>query len=153
TPMLCSLFLKQGKAHRDGRLYSLVLRFYEWTLGWVLRRRVAVLVTFALVLAGTYRLYMVIPKGFIPDQDNDQMYVNTEAAQGTSFQEMVALTQKVSDIMRRDPNIESFQASAGASTGGPGPSSMNTGRMWVQLVPRAKRTLSAAQVIEELRPK
>ena len=81
------------------------------------------------------------------------MYVSTEAAQGTSFQEMAALTQRVSDIIRSDPNIESFQASAGGGQGGPGPSSGNQGRMYVQLVPRAQRKLSSAQVIEQLRPK
>jgi HAE1 family hydrophobic/amphiphilic exporter-1 len=153
TPMLCSLFLKPGKVHKDGRLYALVLRFYDWSLRWVLRHRLVICFVFLVVLAGTYHLYSVIPKGFIPDQDNDQMYLNTEAAQGTSFDEMVQLTQRVSDIVRRDPNIESFQASAGGSAGGPGSNSANTGRMWVQLVPRAKRALSAAQVIEELRPK
>src|SRR5262249_26715651 len=148
-----SLFLKPGKVHKEGRLYALVLRFYDWSLRWVLRHRLVVCFVFFVVLGATYHLYTVIPKGFIPDQDNDQMYLNTEAAQGTSFQEMVELTQRVSDIVRRDPNVESFQASAGGSGGGPGPSSANTGRMWVQLVPRAKRTLSAAQVIEQLRPK
>src|SRR5262249_36515764 len=152
TPMLCSLFLKQGKAHRDGRVYALMLRFYDWSLSWVLRHRLVVSFTFLLVLAGTYHLYVVIPKGFIPDQDNDQMYVNTEAAQGTSFKEMVALTQRVSDIIRSDPNVESFQAGAGGS-GGPGSSSANTGRMFVQLIPRAKRKLTSAQVVEQLRPK
>ena len=153
TPTLCSLFLKPGKVHKDGRLYALVLRFYDWTLRWVLRHRLVVCFVFFVVLGGTYHLYSVIPKGFIPDQDNDQMYLNTEAAQGTSFDEMVRLTQRVSDIVRRDPNIESFQASAGGSAGGPGSNSANTGRMWVQLVPRAKRTLTASQVIEQLRPK
>jgi hypothetical protein len=63
------------------------------------------------------------------DQDNDQLYVNTEAAQDTSFQEIVELTQRVADIVRSDPDIESFQASAGGGSGRPGPSSANTGRM------------------------
>jgi hydrophobic/amphiphilic exporter-1 (mainly G- bacteria), HAE1 family len=127
TPMLCGLFLKPRKAHNDGRLYTLVLRFYDWTLLWVLRHRMVMSVIFLVVLAGTYHLYTVIPKGFIPDQDNDQMYVSTEAAQGTSFKEMVELTQRVSDILRRDPNVESFQAGAGGASG-PGPNSANTGR-------------------------
>jgi HAE1 family hydrophobic/amphiphilic exporter-1 len=153
TPMLCSLFLKAGKEHRDGRLYSLLLRFYDWTLCWVLRHRMVVLALFVVVLAGTYHLYSIVPKGFIPDQDNDQIYVNTEAAQGTSFQEMAALTQRVSNIISHDPNIESFQAGAGGGAGGPGPSSANTGRMFVQLIPRAQRSLSSAQVVEQLRPK
>src|SRR5947207_7180784 len=152
TPMLCSLFLKPGKAHRDGKVYAVMLRFYDWSLSWVLRHRLVVMFTFLLVLAGTYHLYVVIPKGFIPDQDNDQMYVNTEAAQGTSFQEMAALTQRISDILRRDPNVESFQAGAGGGSSGPGANSANTGRMFVQLIPRAQRKLTSAQVVEPLRP-
>src|SRR5438034_7221941 len=130
-----------------------MLRFYDWSLSWVLRHRLVVMFTFLLVLAGTYHLYVVNPKGCIPDQDNDQMYVNTEAAQGTAFQEMASLTQRVSEILRRDPNVETFQASAGGGSSGPGFGSSNTGRMFVQLKPRAERALSAAQVIEELRPK
>jgi len=153
TPMLCSLFLKPGKAHRDGHFYTLLLRFYEWSLLWVLRHRMVMSFIFLVVLAGSYHLYVVVPKGFIPDQDNDQMYVNTEAAQGTSFKEMVALTQRVSDILRRDPNVESFQAGAGGGSSGPGANSANTGRMFVQLIPRAQRKLTSAQVLEQLRPK
>src|SRR5947207_6435527 len=152
TPMLCSLFLKPGKAHRDGHFYTLLLRFYEWSLLWVLRHRMVMSFIFLVVLAGSYHLYVVVPKGFIPDQDNDQMYVNTEAAQGTSFKEMVALTQRVSDILRRDPNVESFQAGAGGGSSGPGANSANTGRMFVQLIPRAQRKLTSAQVVEPLRP-
>src|SRR5262249_30388232 len=68
------------------------------------------------------------------------------------FKEMVDLTQRVSDILRRDPNVESFQAGAGGASG-PGPNSANTGRMFVQLIPRAKRKLTSAQVVEQLRPK
>src|SRR5262249_49415143 len=58
TPMLCSLLLKQQKAHRDGRLYALVLRIYEASLGWVLRHRMVVSFAFLAVLAGTYHLYV-----------------------------------------------------------------------------------------------
>src|SRR4029078_8061513 len=54
TPMLCSLFLKPGKAHKDGKLYALVLRFYDWSLTWVLHHRPVVLVIFVAVLGGTY---------------------------------------------------------------------------------------------------
>src|SRR6185369_2748453 len=65
TPMLCSLLLKQGKAHQDGRLYALVLRLYELSLSWVLRHRMVVSFLFLAVLAGTYHFYAVISKGFI----------------------------------------------------------------------------------------
>src|SRR5262249_54058266 len=153
TPMLCSLFLHAPKHHKEGRIFALTLRFYNWSLRWVLRHRLVVAFIFLAVLAGTWRLYDVIPKGFIPDQDNDSMYVNTEAAQGTSFQEMAALTQRVSEIMRNDPNIEAFSSGVGGgSMMGPS-SAANQGRMHVQLVPRSKRKLTATQVVEQLRPK
>src|SRR5205814_871283 len=76
-----------------------------------------------------------------------------EAAQGTSFKEMSELTQRVAGIISKDPNVEAFQASAGGGSGGPGGGSANTGRMYVQLVPRLNRKLTSAQVIEQLRPK
>src|SRR5260221_4705231 len=137
TPMLCSLFLKPPKQHKDGRLYGWVLGLYDGSLRWVLRHRPVMSFIFVAVLGGSYYLYARVPKGFIPDQDNDSMYVNTEAAQGTSFQEMAVLTQKVSDIMRRDPNIDAFSSGVGGgSMMGPS-SSSNQGRMHVQLVPRA----------------
>src|SRR5207247_788308 len=153
TPMLCSLFLKPPKQHKDGRLYAFVLHLYDGSLRWVLGHRPVMSFIFLVVLGGTYYLYDRVPKGFIPDQDNDSMYVNTEAAQGTSFQEMAVLTQRVSDIIRQDPNIEAFSSGVGGSSMMGGPGGANQGRMHVQLVPRAKRKLSATQVIEQLRPK
>jgi HAE1 family hydrophobic/amphiphilic exporter-1 len=80
------------------------------------------------------------------------MYVNTEAAQGTSFQEMTALQLRVNDIVRQDPNVESFQSAVGGFSMR-GPSGINQATTYVQLIPRAKRKLTSAQVIEELRPK
>src|SRR5213083_1966790 len=74
TPMLCSLFLKPGKTHKDGRIYALVLRFYDWSLRWVLLHRPVMSFIFLVVLGATYYLYNRVPKGFIPDQDNDSMY-------------------------------------------------------------------------------
>jgi HAE1 family hydrophobic/amphiphilic exporter-1 len=107
-------------------------------------------VVFIAVLVSTAYMYVNVPKGFIPDQDNDQLFVNTEAAQGTSFAQMSLLQQRVADVLRRDPNVDSFMSSTG---GGFGSSGANSGRMFVQLKPRAERTMTAAQVLEKLRPK
>src|SRR4029077_13832366 len=151
TPMLCSKFLRRQTEHKYGRLYVWSLHLYDLTLRWVLRHRPVMAATFFVVLGITGYLYVIIPKGFIPDQDNDQMYVNTEAAQGTSFKEMVALTQRLSDILSKEPTLETFQSSVGGSFGGSGAG--NTGRLFVQLLPRTRRPVSAAQVIARLRPK
>jgi hydrophobe/amphiphile efflux-1 (HAE1) family protein len=152
TPMLCSKFLRRQTDHKYGRLYVWSLHIYDLTLRWVLRHRPVMAVTFFAVLGITGYLYVIIPKGFIPDQDNDQMYVNTEAAQGTSFREMVSLTQRLSAIVSKEPTLETFQSSVGGSSFG-GSGAGNTGRLFVQLLPRNKRPLSAAQVIARLRPK
>jgi hydrophobic/amphiphilic exporter-1 (mainly G- bacteria), HAE1 family len=151
TPMLCSKFLRRQKEHKEGRLFRWSFRIYDLSLRWVLRHRPVMAVVFFAVLGATSYFYVIVPKGFIPDQDNDQMYVNTEAAQGTSYDEMVRLTQRVNEALYRDPAVESFQSSVGGNSFGGGAG--NTGRMFVQLLPRSKRPVSAAQVIERLRPK
>ena len=65
---------------------------------------------FFAVLAATAWLFVKVPKGFIPEQDTDQMYVNMEAAQGTSYYQMVRLERTVAEILRRDPNVDTFHA-------------------------------------------
>src|SRR5262245_46289572 len=152
-PMICSLFLKAPEKHKDGVTYTFVLRLYDRSLRWVLRHRLVMASIFLAVLGGSYYLYLLVPKGFIPDQDNDQIYVNTEAAQGTSFEEMTRLTQRVADILYRDPNIEAFTTGVGGGSMMGGSSGANQGRMHVQLKPRSQRTLTSAQVVQELRPK
>ena len=152
TPMLCSRFLRQTKKRKQGRLFHLLFRGYERSLRWVLLHRPIMAGVFVLVLAATGYLYVKVPKGFIPDQDIDQMYVSTEAAQGTSYQEMAVLQKRVCDVLRADPNIETFNSSVGGMSMS-NANGMNTGRMYIQLVPRRKRKLTSAQVVEGLRPK
>jgi HAE1 family hydrophobic/amphiphilic exporter-1 len=153
TPMLCSRFLRRPPGgHTDGWLFTQVLRGYRWSLRWVLRHRPVMAGVFVIVLAATSWLYVKVPKGFIPDQDTDQMYVSTEAAQGTSFQEMIALQLKVNEILRQDPNIETFNNSIGGLSYS-GLNGANQTRSIIQLVPRARRALTSAQVAEALRPK
>jgi HAE1 family hydrophobic/amphiphilic exporter-1 len=150
--MLCSRFLRRSDERRQGRLFRLLFRIYEWSLRWVLQHRPVMAGVFVIILALTGYFYVKVPKGFIPDQDIDQMFVQTEAAQGTSFQEMAELQRKVCDVLRADPNIETFNSSVGGMSMS-GANTLNTGRMYMQLVPRTKRKLTSAQVVEELRPK
>ena len=157
TPMLCSRFLRSHKGEKRGVFYRVTegffqktLNSYGWSLRWVLRHRPVMGVVFLVVLGATAYLYVKIPKGFIPDPDNDQLMVSTEAAQGTSFQEMSIQQQKIAEILRRDPNVDSFMSSTGGMFGSGGG---NSGRMFIQLKPRRMRTLTAAEVLEKLRPK
>jgi hydrophobe/amphiphile efflux-1 (HAE1) family protein len=151
TPMLCSRFLRRPKQRREGRLFRLVFGAYEWSLRWVLRHRPVMACVFFAGLAASAYLYVKVPKGFIPDQDIDQFFVSTEAAQGTSFQEMVALQTLVNEVLRRDPDIEAFNSSIGG-TSFSGLNGSNQGRMYIQLKPRAQREFSSAQIVERLRP-
>ncbi len=153
TPMLCSRFLRRTEERKQGRLFRLLFRcMYERSLRWVLLHRPIMAGVFVVILLATGYLYVKVPKGFIPDQDIDQLFVSTEAAQGTSYQEMVDLQRRVGEIIRNDPNIEGFNSSIGG-TSLSGANALNTGRMYMQLLPRAKRPLSSAEIVEELRPK
>src|SRR5476651_1131669 len=94
TPMLCSRFLKvvhtkKGFAGLMDRAFERLLGGYEWSLGVVLRHRLAMLVLFVVVLFGTVRMFGIVPKGFIPETDNDNINIQLRAAQGTSFYKMV----------------------------------------------------------------
>ena len=159
TPMLCSRFLRTAHEQRRSWFYRITEKFfdgmlhaYDRSLQVVLRHRFATLVFSLLVLAATAYLFIKIPKGFIPDQDTDQLAVTTEAAQGTSYYEMVGYQKQVADVIAQDPNVESLVSSVGgtaASTlGGP-----NFGQLVVHLKPRSQRRLLVNGVIDELRPK
>jgi len=157
TPMLCSRFLRV-KHTKHGILYRMTEAMFEWmlhvydvTLRVVLRYRPVTMLVFVAVLAGTVYLFEKIPKGFIPDQDTDQLSVVTEAAQGTSFYRMAEYQKDVADIVRRNPDVEAFTSSVGGAAsstlGGP-----NFGQLVVRLKPRAQRTKLVGEIITDLRP-
>ncbi|MBI1786714.1 MAG: efflux RND transporter permease subunit [Acidobacteria bacterium] len=159
TPMLCSRFLRSSREQKHSWFYRITERFfegmlkvYELTLKWVLRRRAATLAFSVAILIATGYMFVKIPKGFIPDQDTDQVFAVTEAAQGTSFYQMVKYQNEIAEIFRQDANIESLVSSVGgasASTlGGP-----NYGQLVVHLKPRSERKILVDDVIEGLRPK
>jgi hydrophobic/amphiphilic exporter-1 (mainly G- bacteria), HAE1 family len=159
TPMLCSRFLKPLHAGQHSAFYRVterwfdsLLHFYDVTLQWVLRYRPLTMGVSVLVLIGTIYLFAIIPKGFIPDQDTDQIAVFTEASQGTSFQQMSEYQRRIAETIHDDPDVESLVSTVGgtqASTlGGP-----NFGQMVVHLKPRAQRKQLVNDIIARLRPK
>src|SRR5262249_33673947 len=100
TPMLCSRFLrvvpsKKGFAGLMDRAFDALLHGYEKSLRVVLRYRLAMLIVFFVVLGATLQMFKIVPTGFIPDEDRDSMFVNLQAAQGTSFYDMAKWTQQV----------------------------------------------------------
>jgi HAE1 family hydrophobic/amphiphilic exporter-1 len=158
TPMLCSLFLKKPTKHGDASKFGKVteqgfdslLRGYDNALKVVLKHRAATMATFVVVLIMTGVLFVLVPKGFIPEQDTDQIAVVTEAAQGTSYDKLVEYQDQVSNILRKDPNVEGLVStiggSAAATLGGP-----NLGQIVVHLKPRGERKELATQIIARLR--
>jgi HAE1 family hydrophobic/amphiphilic exporter-1 len=158
TPMLCSRFLRAAHEESRGWFYRVterffqgMLRVYDHTLQSVLRHRPAMMVSFVLVAGATTYMFFTIPKGFIPDQDTDQLTVITEAQQGTSYYQMVEFEQKIAETVSQDPNVDSLMASVGGTTasnlGGP-----NYGQLVIHLKPRTQRQLGVNDIIKELRP-
>jgi HAE1 family hydrophobic/amphiphilic exporter-1 len=157
TPMLCSKFLRPRATERHGRLYATSERFFEgmfqayrWSLRFVLNHRLATILISILILVITLFLVMTFSFGFLPSQDIGQIFGFTEAAQGISFESMKQHQLAVAEIVRQDPNVDSFSSTAGA--GGPSPTG-NVGRIFITLKPRSRRRLNADEVIQELRPK
>jgi HAE1 family hydrophobic/amphiphilic exporter-1 len=158
TPMLCSRFLRSPEEQKRSwfyrtteRFFEALLRVYDYTLQIVLRHRAVTMAASLLVLAGTVAMFVKIPKGFIPDQDTDQVYAVTEAAQGTSYYQMVDYQKRVAEVFRTNPDVQALMSTVGgtsASTlGGP-----NYGELVVHLKPRSQRKLLVNDIIADLRP-
>jgi HAE1 family hydrophobic/amphiphilic exporter-1 len=160
TPMLCSRFLKPPAHDRKPsrflvwteHAFDRMLAFYDRTLQGAMRHRGATVAAAGLVLVGTAWLFVIVPKGFIPDQDTDQIAVTTEAAQGTSFDNLVRYQRMVSNIIAQDPDVLKLVSTIGGSAantlGGP-----NLGQIVVSLKPRSERSELVGEIIERLRPK
>ncbi len=161
TPMLCSRFLKtaHGKAH--GRLYNFTERIfdgslwaYDVSLQFALRHRAVTMALSFLFVAGAAYLFVIVPKGFLPTEDQGRFNVSVEAIQGIGFDEMVRHQQEVAAILAQDPDIAGYSSSTGEGGGGRGgASSSNQGRISVDLKPRTQRTRSVDQIMAGLRPK
>src|SRR6476646_1356574 len=159
TPMLCSRFLKSHHGERHGHLYNAIewmfkmwLNVYDKTLTLALN---CSFVTFAVsiaLLVGTVYLFMQVPKGFLPSEDQGRFNVSTEAIQGIAFDDMIRHQMEVSQIIAKDPNVSGYTSNIGQGPGGSG-GGINTGRVGVDLKPRDQRSLSVDQVIASLRPK
>ena len=157
TPMLCSRLLKPhdpDKKHNaiyrgTEQAFQFLLRTYTWTLRGVLRYRAAMLVVFFVVIGLTLYLFKVVPKGFIPEADMDQIQLSLQAQQGTSFYKMVDYQKQVADVIRHNPNIDYIMSSVGGGFGG---SSGNSANFNILLKPADERKDSVAQIVNRMRP-
>jgi multidrug efflux pump len=154
TPMMCAHLLKPAQSGPRGRLFNWSERGFAWVLGryeialaWALRHRpLTILVLFATICINVW-LYVIVPKGFFPQQDTGRLIGSIQADQGISFQAMTGKLSDFIDIVREDPavvNVVGF-------SGGGGFGGRNTGSMFVTLKPLAERKLSADKVVARLR--
>ncbi len=157
TPMLCSRFVRAEHGRAHGALYrffersfDLLQEAYAASLRWSLAHRPLIFLVFLGSLAGTVYFFREIPKDFLPSEDTNQITAFTEGSEGISFADMVRHQRAVAEIIREDPNVATIMSSVGS--GGPRATS-NMGSIFIHLVPRGQRSLSADEVIQELRPK
>ena len=155
TPMMCARLLRPEREEDHGRFYRAteglfqgLLHAYEHGLRWVLQHQPFVLAVFGATFVATIWLYIVVPKGLLPQQDTGLIIGVTDAAQSTSFLAMVERQRRVAEIARRDPDVVSVASFVGTGTVNP---TMNTGRLYISLKPRDQRATSADGVIARLR--
>ena len=163
TPMLASRFLRYvpGHQHRPisehwwkitswtERILNRSVKVYARLLRLSLDHRRIVGVLFFVILGLTAWLYWFVPKGFLPSEDRDQIFLTTEAAEGVSFTAMAKLQKEVNEVLHAHPAVQEFVSSIGSFSGGAG----NVGRGVIRLKPKKERTQDAAQVIQDLRRK
>ena len=152
TPMMCARLLKK-RNDNPGRLaawseavFAWVLRAYERTLGWSLRHPLLVMLVLGATIALNVYLYIIVPKGFFPQQDTGRMVGSIQADQASSFQAVRVKLAQFIDIVQSDPAVASV-------TGFTGGGQRNGGFMFISLKPLKERGVSADQVIARLRPK
>ncbi len=155
TPMMCARLLKPEAQEKHGRFYHLSEKYfnrlldgYDRSLQWVLRHQFLTFVISIITLVATVWLYIIIPKGLLPQQDTGMILGFTDAAQSISFKNMAKKQRVLSEIVARDPDIDRVASFVGAGTVNP---TMNSGRLYIMLKPRDERKSGAPQIIDRLR--
>ena len=154
TPTMASRFSTASKGVHQGRLstltergFEVLLKGYERGLDLVLKFRFVTLLVFLTTLALSVYLFVIIPKGFFPQQDTGLITGISEAAQGISFADMMRHQEALGEIVLKDPAVEHVAMSIGGAG-----NALNTGRMFITLKPRDQRTANADQITARLGP-
>jgi multidrug efflux pump subunit AcrB len=157
TPMMCSRFLhhdtsKHGLAYRAiESFFTGLIAFYRRTLDVALRFHFITLLVFLGTVSLSVYLYIIVPKGFFPPQDNGVVLGLTEAAQDISFKEMMSVQQQLADVIAQDPDTAAYVSSMGGGFGG---QPNNVGRLFIAMKPLDQRVGGTLQdYINRLRPK
>jgi HAE1 family hydrophobic/amphiphilic exporter-1 len=156
VPMLCSRFLRHHEPQEENALgrgfergFDALQRGYARSLDWALRNRAVVLGVAALSFVLSAVLFVQIPKGFFPEEDIGQIFVNTEASEDISFEAMKKAQERVAQVFRDDPavlSVSSFMGSGGNAA------TVNNGRLFINLKPRGERP-PMQKVVDGLRKK
>ncbi len=154
TPTMCARLLKDQDEHgwlyrKTERIFQFIIGTYERMLRWVLRHSAIVLAIAIAMLALNVYLFVIVPKGFFPQQDTGRLNGNFIGDQSISFQSMQDKITRLSAIAQKDPDVDTIQA----FSGGGGGTTLNTGRCFLTLRPWGKRKATADEVIARLRPK
>ena len=155
TPMMCARLLQPEDKTRHNRwfdaserVFSAMLHAYERGLIWVLRHQFFVLSIAVLTLVATVVLYVIVPKGLLPQQDTGMILGITDASQTISFRSMVQRQRAISEIVAKDPDVAYVASFVG---GGTVNATMNTGRLYIGLKSRDNRGAAATEIIDRLR--
>ncbi len=153
TPMMCAYLLPDRRGGGHGRLYRAgervfdgMLALYDRTLRRALQWPALVMLSLAATLGFAVYLFVIVPKGFIPQQDNGLMIGGIQADQSISFQSMQQKLTQFVDIIQQDPAV----ASVNGFTGG---GQTNSGFVFIVLKPLSERKIAAPQIMARLRPK
>lgn len=149
TPMMCARLLRGGEKEQQDDWLSRTIDHYANGLRWVLQHQVLTLWFAVGTFVLTALLWMWVPKGFFPEQDTGVIQGISEAPQSISFAAMSERQQRLSAVLLQDEAVQSVSSQIGVDGDNP---TLNTGRMLINLKPFALRDVSAAQVINRLRP-
>ena len=155
TPMMCARLLVEQSAEKRGRFFILTEKFftgmlntYDRALQWVLRHQKFTLAVAAVTLVATVLLYVLVPKGLLPEQDTGLIIGVTDAAQSISYRAMIGRQHEIADFVQRDPDVQNVASFVGAGTVN---ATVNSGRLYITLKPRNQRAASAQEIVTRLR--
>jgi multidrug efflux pump len=157
TPMMCAKLLHHTPEAEEGRFYKASGRFFDRTielygesLNWVLDRQGATLIVAVLTMALTVALYIFMPKGFFPQQDTGVIQGISDASQDISFAAMGERQQALARVILQDPAVESLSSFIGVDGIN---TTLNSGRIQINLKPREERNIRAVDVVRRLQTK
>ncbi|HWO01143.1 MAG TPA: efflux RND transporter permease subunit [Blastocatellia bacterium] len=156
TPMMCARLLRHKPPSEQGRFYrwseaafDWVIARYGWTLRWVLRHQKTTLAVATATLVTTILLYVVAPKGFFPVQDTGVIIGVSEAPQTISFAGLADRQRQLARVVLQDPAVDSLSSFIGVDGVN---TTVNSGRIQINLKPLAERKIDASDVIRRLQP-